>query len=1384
MKRTFILLVLTLACACSARSQAITKADNATALGTGSSWTGGAAPGSTNIASWSGAYAVVSLGAALPGSAMTWGGISIGTISGAGAGTMVSIGGTGSATTGSALTLGTNGIDLSAASTNAVINSTAIAFSGNQIWNVVSGMNFRLGTTGTGSANAKAVTSGNDGIIILSGSGVVDLNEGGSSGFADAAGFAGFGGQWLVNSGATLRALRNGATAFGSNTASNAITLNGGTLAVGGISGSQGNWTWTTPITLMTGTSSTIDNQIYNNGSIFNRNLNLNGPISGSGNLAFNSNSVAMTSSADTGFILAATNMMSGTVSINPGAYLRVGGVGGTSTSTGAGASGTLGTASIINNGTLTLSHSNAWTFANTVAGAGNLRIGGTVSGAGSQIVALTGAHTYTGPTTVNAGTLQVDGSIAAGSAVSVQASAILEGNGVINGPVAVNNGGTLAAGTIAAIGTLTISNGLTLSATSTNLMRLQKSGVSLTNDLVKGLTNLTYNGTLVATTNAGTPLALGDTFTLFQAQAYSGSFANLILPALPAGWTWDTSQLTINGSIQVVSAAVTPPPIITGLSPTNGSALGGTVVMITGSNFVSGATVSFGGVAAVSVVFNSSTQLTATTPALAAGTMNVQMMNPDSQSATATNAFTVLWAPDAAAVYAWYAGDTSLGVGADNYSITAWNNLGTAGTNSASTQAGRNLINLTGSPQKLWLRTPNGAAVGAVYFGGSDGIWAAKANFGILTNNRTLIIYARISNSVPEGFLFDSTSTTPGYTRALVWSNYWRVSVDSSAGTQTTPVVTNVWQVHSFVLTTNGGAPLFQHFINGAQAGNITVASPSYLSGLMIGANVAQALGIQVAVAEMLVFNSALDVTARTNVENYLTQKWAGVAADTNAPVFSVPYVYTPVFAAGQDGYTCYRIPGIVTTTNGTVIAVSDGRIGSCGDIPTPLDLVCKRSFDNGATWGPLQVIADYGSNPNDVDTYPAYGMTNISRVASGDAALLLDRTNGRVWVFYDNGGVTNGARKIKLELRYSDDDGATWSSRIDLEATNPGLRPAGGEFLVGPGNGIQLTEGAHAGRLIFPVYYYASPSSSMVIYSDDHGATWQRGATAGTGGGECQVAETPGGGLIISMRDNNFSWGGVRTFSRSTDGGATWGVLFTNTTNPASIPDPACQGNIYRLTTTNDSNASRLIHANAASASARVNMTLRISYDEGATWPVSNMVYAAGSAYSSVTKLATGEVGLLFEKDPYGSLTYVRASVAQISGGADSLPPYTVWAGNNFSPAQLMNSAISGANADPDNDGSSNYQEFIAGTNPLDGTSYLQLYLMPPIAGTNPPTLNFQAISNKTYTVQTRTNLLADTWRQFLNITATTSNTVIALPVNPTNGTQFFRVVTPLVP
>jgi beta-glucosidase len=215
-----------------------------------------------------------------------------------------------------------------------------------------------------------------------------------------------------------------------------------------------------------------------------------------------------------------------------------------------------------------------------TTANLGLLKTGG-----GTQI--LCGTNTYQGPTLVSGGTLLVNspGSLAAASAVTVQNGGTLGGNGAIGGSVTVQNGGTLAPGS-GSLATLTINGALTFNAGATNIMRLSKqAGPMLTSSLFTGMAGVTYGGTLkvIAT---GASLADGDTFTLFQkaSGAYAGAFTNYDLPPLPAGLTWLTSGLTLNGTMKVSSTVNSPsftPPAGAYVSPqsvTIASDLGATI--------------------------------------------------------------------------------------------------------------------------------------------------------------------------------------------------------------------------------------------------------------------------------------------------------------------------------------------------------------------------------------------------------------------------------------------------------------------------------------------------------------------------------------------------------------------------------------------------------------------------------------------------------------------------------------------------------------------------------------------------------------------------------------------------------------------------------------
>jgi len=310
--------------------------------------------------------------------------------------------------------------------------------------------------------------------------------QNGSAGTDFTGGNSAMTGNYTVDAGGVLQGFRNGTAAFGQGK----IILNGGKLAQ-----EQGNWTWANDIVLGSGFTSTLESQSSNTGTRF---LKIQGVVSGDGNLTFSDTTGGM--GADTGFIFTGSNTLSGTVTIPANRKVRVGGVPGNDSNTAAGPAGTLGTAAIVNNGTLTFSRSDAHTFANTISGSGNVRVGSTgIAGSGTQVAALTGVNTYSGGTGVNTGTLLVNGSHVGGTLYDVGANATLGGTGTVSvaggGSVNLLNLSTLAAGPATGEGGAFTLNTLMLAAGA-------RIAVDATNDLVVVNGNLTLNDNAVTLAN------------------------------------------------------------------------------------------------------------------------------------------------------------------------------------------------------------------------------------------------------------------------------------------------------------------------------------------------------------------------------------------------------------------------------------------------------------------------------------------------------------------------------------------------------------------------------------------------------------------------------------------------------------------------------------------------------------------------------------------------------------------------------------------------------------------------------------------------------------------------------------------------------------------
>jgi len=340
-------------------------------------------------------------------------------------------------------------------------------------------------------------------------------------------------------------------------------------------------------------------------------------------------------------------------------------------------------------------------------------------------------------------------------------------------------------------------------------------------------------------------------------------------------------------------------------------------------------------------------------------------------------------------------------------------------------------------------------------------------------------------------------------------------------------------------------------------------------------------------------------------------------------------------VFISGEDGVCEYRIPALVVTNEGTLVAVCDARVDRPGDAPNNIDLVMKRSFDNGRTWTPMQLIRRY---PGDE--------------AACDPCMLMDRDTDTIWVFYDYAVPAADhpeGRILKLQAMKSEDEGETWSEPVDLAAQ---LKDSTWlAIYAGPGMGIQM----RSGRLVAPVYTRrldSEESSCHVVYSDDHGETWQIGQGVGRHLNEDQVVELADGSLLMNMRRADEKL--CRVVAISNDGGQSW----CEPRDDEALIDPHCQGTFIRFTDKRDGHPlDRLLFANAGSTGERTNGTVRVSYDEGKTWPVVRTIWEGSFAYSCLTALPDNSIGLLHERDDYGKVTFARFTLEWLTDDRDHL-------------------------------------------------------------------------------------------------------------------------------
>ena len=318
-----------------------------------------------------------------------------------------------------------------------------------------------------------------------------------------------------------------------------------------------------------------------------------------------------------------------------------------------------------------------------------------------------------------------------------------------------------------------------------------------------------------------------------------------------------------------------------------------------------------------------------------------------------------------------------------------------------------------------------------------------------------------------------------------------------------------------------------------------------------------------------------------------------------------------------GDDQSKSYRIPGLVHTKAGSLIAVYDIRYGHAGDLPANIDVGASRSTDGGQSWEPMRVVVDMGDDPK-------HGHDGV-----GDPAILVDPSNGRIWIvsLWSHGNRAWGGsgpgmtpeETGQLVLVHSDDDGKTWSKPVSITAQvkDPAMRL----FFNGPGAGIALKDGT----LVFAAQYRAADGKpwSTMISSEDHGETWQAGTGVKSDTTEAQVAQLAVGSVMINCRDNR---GGSRTIATTKDLGKTWEL---HPTDRKALREPVCMGSLLEW-------KGALWFSNPDATDGRRAMTVKRSTDQGMTWPETDArLYdsRSGFGYSCLAPVDDSHLGVVYE-------------------------------------------------------------------------------------------------------------------------------------------------------